>query len=165
MLKSSQIGGKGTIRRKKKRIGHNFNNKMTEEARLYIKKVNDINKMILLINDEEYNIFKIYLDNELEDLGLAIEKDDLRKESRKKINEIKDDSFSYICSLLIKNIDKPIEFNNDKNNYNNIKKIFEPEFLEIIIKFLYELENNLEKKMYIKKNTDIKKNIDIKTDL
>ena len=39
MIKSNQIGGKGTIRRKKKYVGNNFKSRVTEKERLYKKKI------------------------------------------------------------------------------------------------------------------------------
>ena len=46
MLKSTQLGGKGTMRRKKKFVGNNFKTRITEKERLYIKKINNINEYI-----------------------------------------------------------------------------------------------------------------------
>lgn len=150
MMRSTQIGGKGTMRRKKKRIGNNFKSRITEKERLFINKTNIINKNIKLIKEEDYDSFKIFLDNELDDICLSIEKVDLRKEYTKDIELIQEDSLSYIYSLLIKVIDKPLEFNN--NNYNLLKKKFEDDFMEIIIDFLNEIENNLENKKYLEIN-------------
>tara|TARA_B100000575_G_C23011678_1_gene582758 strand:- start:393 stop:851 length:459 start_codon:yes stop_codon:yes gene_type:complete len=147
MLKSTQLGGKGTMRRKKKFVGNNFKTRITEKERLYIKKINTINEHIKLINDEDYNTFKIFLDNELDDMCLSIEKIDLRKEYNKNFEMIQEDSLSYIYNLLIKVVDKPLEFYN--NNYILLKKRFEDDFMDLIIDFLNELENNLEKKKYL----------------
>ena len=149
MLKSTQLGGKGTMRRKKKYIGNNFKSRITEKERLYIKKINTINKHITLINDVDYDTFKIFLDTELDDLCLSIDKIDLRKEYNKDIELIQEDSISYIYNLLVKIIDKPLEFNN--KSYNLLKKKFEDDFMEIIVDFFNELENNLEGKYYLKK--------------
>jgi len=147
MIKSTQLGGKGTMRRKKKYVGNNFKARITEKERFFIKKINSINSSIKLINDENYDKFKMYLDNELDDICLSIEKMDLRKEYNKDMELIQEDSLSYIYSLLIKIIDKPLEFNN--NNYNLLKKRFDDDFMEIIINFLNEIENNLENNKYL----------------
>ena len=147
MLKSTQLGGKGTMRRKKKFVGNNFKTRITEKERLYIKKINSINEYIKLINDEDYDTFKIFLDSELDDICLSIEKIDLRKEYNKDFEMIQEDSLSYIYNLLIKVVDKPLEFNN--NNYTLLKKRFEDDYMDIIIDFLNELENNLERKKYL----------------
>lgn len=147
MIKSTQIGGKGTIRRKKKYTGNNFKPRITEKERYFIKKINSINSSIKLINDENYDKFKMYLDNELDDICLSIEKIDLRKEYNKDMELIQEDSLSYIYSLLIKVVDKPLEFNN--KNYNLLKKRFDDDFMEIIINFLNEIESNLENNKYL----------------
>ena len=135
------------MRRKKKYVGNNFKARITEKERFFIKKINSINSSIKLINDENYDKFKMYLDNELDDICLSIEKMDLRKEYNKDMELIQEDSLSYIYSLLIKIIDKPLEFNN--NNYNLLKKRFDDDFMEIIINFLNEIENNLENNKYL----------------
>ena len=120
MLKSTQLGGKGTMRRKKKYVGNNFKTRITEKERLYIKKINTINEYIKLISDDDYDKFKIFLDNELDDICLSIEKIDLRKEYNKDFEMIQEDSLSYIYNLLVNVVDKPLEFNN--NNYILLKK-------------------------------------------
>ena len=147
MLKSTQLGGKGTMRRKKKYLRNNFKARITEKERLYIKKINTINNHIKLINYEDYDIFKIFLDSELDDISLSIKKIDLRKEYNKDFEMVQEDSLNYIYNLLIKVVDKPLEFNN--NNYTLLKKRFEDDFMDIIIDFLNELENNLERKKYL----------------
>ena len=147
MLKSTQIGGKGTVRRKIKKTGHFFKEKITEECRIYINKINNINKKIKLIDNESYEKFKIYLDNELEDTGLAIEKNDLRKNKKDELEEIKDDRLNYMYNLIIKSVDKPIEL--DEKCYNKIKKLFEEDLLEIIKNFFVDLETCLEKNTYL----------------
>ena len=149
MLKSTQIGGKGTVRRKIKKTGHFFKEKITEECRIYINKINNINKKIKLIDNESYEKFKIYLDNELEDIGLAIEKNDLRKNKKDELEEIKDDRLNYMYNLIIKSVDKPIEL--DEKCYNKIKKLFEEDLLEIIKNFFVDLETCLEKNTYLNK--------------
>ena len=153
MIKSAQLGGKGTMRRKKKRVNtNNFKCRKTEKGIIYEKKINNINKIINEINDEDYDKFKMFLDSELEDLSFSIAKNDLRKNNKKDMDEIKDDSLNYIYNLLIKDIDKPLKLN--EKNYENIKKKFEEDFMDIIIEFINELESNLLRKDYILNKKD-----------
>ena len=79
-LQSTQIGGKGSIRRKKKRTGNIFLEKKTKESREYEIKVKKINKMIEEISDEDYPLFKKYIEEELEDMGVSIEKHNFLKD-------------------------------------------------------------------------------------
>ena len=60
-----------------------------------VKKLND--KQLSLYVDT----FKIFLDTELDDLCLSIDKIDLRKEYNKDIELIQEDSISYIYNLLL----------------------------------------------------------------
>ena len=100
MLKTSQIGGKGTMRRKKKKTGNFFKKRVTENELKYKNKIRNINEMIKEIEDIEiYEKLKNFLDNELEDLGFSIEKEDLRKEKKKEIDEIKEDGLLYVYSI------------------------------------------------------------------
>ena len=147
--KSTQIGGKGTMRRKKKRTGHFFKEKETRECREYKIKIKRLNELIENItDDDEYGKFKLYLDTEIEDIGLSINKEDLTKKTKKQdLEDLKEDCLSYVYSLLIYDIDRPIKF--DPDAYNKLKKTFETEYLVLFITFIYELESGLEKKKYL----------------
>tara|TARA_Y100000741_G_C18243461_1_gene554551 strand:+ start:733 stop:1188 length:456 start_codon:yes stop_codon:yes gene_type:complete len=148
MLKTSQIGGKGTMRRKKKKTGNFFKKRVTENELKYKNKIRNINEMIKEIEDIEiYEKLKNFLDNELEDLGFSIEKEDLRKEKKKEIDEIKEDGLLYVYSILIKNVDKPLEF--DIDSYVKIKELFLEDGIDMFVKFIEELENNIIKKKYL----------------
>lgn len=147
---STQIGGKGTVRRKRKRVGNNFLEKKTKNHREYELKIKQINNMIKDISDDdEYTKFKLYLDTEFEDIGIAIEKHDLLKKAKKDFSEIKEDCLTYVYNLLVKSIDKPLEFN--ELAYSKLKATFDLEMLSIFIKFIYEIETGLEKKTYLEK--------------
>ena len=55
---------------------------------------------------------------------LSIEKIDLRKEYNKDFEMIQEDSLNYIYNLLIKVVDKPLEFNNNNYTKEDIMKMF-----------------------------------------
>ena len=146
-FQSTQIGGKGSIRRKKKRTGNVFLEKKTKESREYEMKVKTINKMIEEISDEDYPLFKKYIEEELEDMGVSIEKHNFLKAYKNEYEECKDDSYTYIFSLLIQNVNKPLQFN--KEAFSKLKKMFELEHLNVFIKFIYDVEELLGKKKYL----------------
>ena len=148
VLKNTQIGGKGTIRRKVKKTGHIFSEKPTKESREYNIKVCKINKMIEECDEETYTLFKKYINEELEDMGISIEKHNFLKQYKTEFEKCKEDSFSYIFSLLISKIDKPMKFNS--NAFFKLKKMFNLEHLIVFIRFIYEIETALMKKSYIK---------------
>ena len=148
--KSTQIGGKGTMRRKKKRVGNTFfKEKNTKEQREYRIKINRINKIIEEIEDnDEYSKFKLYIDTEMEDIGLSIEKYDLTKQARKlEYDDVKEDCLTFVYSLLISDIDRPLKFNPEA--FGKLKKTFEIEYLSMFVKFIYDIEVILEKKKYL----------------
>lgn len=146
-IQTTQIGGKGTVRRKKKRTGHIFKDKDTKESREYSIKIKNINKMISELTDEEYIFFKKYIGDELEDLGFSIEKHNFLKQYKNEFNICKEDPNSYVYSLLVLNIDKPMEFN--PTSFHKLKKLFEQDHLVILIKFIYDTESALNKKIFI----------------
>lgn len=146
-LQSTQIGGKGSIRRKKKRTGNIFLEKKTKETREYEMKIKRINKMIEEIPDEDYSLFKKYIEEELEDMGVSIEKHNFLKAYKNEYEECKEDPYAYIFSLLIQNVNKPLQFNSGA--FPRLKKMFELEHLSVFITFIYDVESGLEKKIYL----------------
>ena len=151
-LQSTQIGGKGTVRRKIKRIGHNFAEKQTKESREYNIKVKTINKMITECDDETYSLFKKYINDELEDMGNSLEKHNFLKQYKSEFENAKEDPLAYIYSLLISKVDKPMEFN--PNVFLKLKKMFTLDHLAIFIQFIYDTETALMKKSYIESKID-----------
>tara|TARA_B100001250_G_C19766096_1_gene774832 strand:+ start:584 stop:1039 length:456 start_codon:yes stop_codon:yes gene_type:complete len=148
--KSTQIGGKGSVRRKIKRTGNVFLEKKTKESREYEMKINAINKMIEEIPNEEYPLFKKYIEEELEDMGVSIEKHNFLKAYKVQFNICKEDPYAYIFSLLILNAQRPLKFN--PKSFPKLKKMFELDHLQIFIKLIYDTESDLEKKIYLEKN-------------
>ena len=110
-------------------------------------KVKNINKMIEEITDEDYPLFKKYIEEELEDMGVSIEKHNFLKAYKSEYEECKDDSYVYIFSLLIQNVAKPLQFN--ISAFSKLKKMFELDHLNVFITFIYDVEMALEKKKYL----------------
>ena len=147
-IQSTQIGGKGTMRRKKKRTGHNFKEKITKEDIDYKNKIIRINNHIEQITDNhDYDKFKLFLDSELEDIGCSIDKIDLKKLHKSDYELIKDDELVYVYNLLISDIDRPIKFN--ETAFKTIKKKYEEDCIEMIMDFIRDIESVLEKKTYL----------------
>lgn len=147
-IQSTQIGGKGTMRRKKKRTGHNFQERITKEDIDYKNKIIRINNHIELITDNhDYDKFKLFLDSELEDIGCSIDKIDLKKLHKSDYELIKDDELVYVYNLLISDIDRPIKFN--ETAFKTIKKKYEEDCIEMIMDFIRDIESVLEKKTYL----------------
>ena len=147
-IQSTQIGGKGTMRRKKKRTGHNFQERITKEDIDYKNKIIRINNHIELITDNhDYDKFKLFLDSELEDIGCSIDKIDLKKLHKSDYELIKDDELVYVYNLLISDVDRPIKFN--ETAFKTIKKKYEEDCIEMIMDFIRDIESVLEKKTYL----------------
>lgn len=103
--------------------------------------------MIKEISDEDYPLFKKYIEEELEDMGVSIEKHNFLKAYKNQYEECKEDPYVYIFSLLIQNANKPLEFNSEA--FPKLKKMFELEHLKVFITFIYDIESALEKKIYL----------------
>lgn len=146
-VQGTQIGGKGSIRRKKKRTGHIFLEKKTKESREYEIKIRGINKMIENISDDNYPLFKKYIEEELEEMGYSIEKHNFLKAYKNQYEECKEDPYAYIFSLLINQVNRPLKFNSE--SFSKLKKMFELEHLNVFITFIYEIETALENKKYL----------------
>ena len=147
-IQSTQIGGKGTMRRKKKRTGHNFQERITKEDIDYKNKIIRINNHIELITDNhDYDKFKLFLDSELQDIGCSIDKIDLKKLHKSDYESIKEDELVYVYNLFISDIDRPIKFN--ETAFKTIKKKYEEDCIEMIMNFIRDIESVLEKKTYL----------------
>lgn len=145
----TQIGGKGTVRRKVKRTGNIFKKRVTKEDIDFKNKVVRINNLIENIKDNhDYSKFKLYLDCELEEIVNSIEKVDIKKSFKDDFDDIKDDELDYIYKLLVKDIDRPLKFSDD---YKNIKDRFEEDCIIMMNDFIRDIEVVLEKKSYLNK--------------
>ena len=146
-MKSIQIGGKGTIRRKLKRTGNFFKERKSKESIEYELKIKKINTMISNISDDNYGKFKKYLDDELDDIGNGFEKHNFTKMYMSEYNMCIEDRFNYTYNMFVENGDKPLKFKTDA--YLKFKKIFQLEHLSILIKSIYDIEMAIEKETYL----------------
>ena len=139
-----QIGGKGTIRRKKKKTGNSFVKKISNLTHTYKNKITRINLLILNINNNQlYNNFKLYFDSELESIGYSIDKISFKKSAKDDYKIMKDFPLGYVYHLLVLDITRPLTLNYDL--FENCQCKLDDDFIEIIKEFLTELENKLEK--------------------
>ena len=141
---NNQIGGKGTVRRKKKRTGNNFIKKISNLTHTYKNKIIRINQLIQNIsNDEHYNKFKLYFDSELEEIGYSIDKISFKKSAKDDYQIMKSFPLGYVYYLLVEDITRPLKLNLDL--FENCQSKLDNDFIDIIKEFLTELENKLEK--------------------
>ena len=143
-LQNNQIGGKGTVRRKKKRTGHNFTKNISNLTHTYKNKITRINQLIKNINNnQDYDKFKLYLDSELEEIAYSIEKISFKKTAKDNYEIMKDFPLGYVYYLLVEDITTPLTL--DLNLFENCQSKLDDDFIDIIKQFLNELENKLEK--------------------
>jgi hypothetical protein len=152
MKKSTQIGGKGTMRRKKipANFKRNFNKKKTQEQINFERRLEIINKYNINI-DTEYKQVAIQGQNDIilnhfEDL----EKHDVKKKEIYKL--IKSDVISYFENKFIT---KEPNYQYKKYIYDEFKDIFISDCIPYILDIFIEIENYLESKKYLIQEKDV----------
>ena len=150
-VQTTKIGG---VRRKIKRINPIKNRDNSKEFKNYEKNVNNLNNLIKSIPIDYYSKFKIFLDTEMEDIAYSIEKYDLLKSSKIKIDfkNFKENRLECLYNYYCCSLDRPIEFKT--NTYTFFKSNFEQEALLSLIKFIEEITIAIEKKTYLINNKD-----------
>lgn len=149
MKKSTQIGGKGTMRRKKipANFRRNFNKKKTQEQLNFEKRLDVINKYNVEV-EEEYKSVSIQgqkniIINHFEDL----EKHDVKKKETYKL--IKKDVIDFFMNKFIGE-----NFTYKKYMYDEFKDIFIPDCIPYILDIFIQIENYLERKKYLIQEKD-----------
>lgn len=149
MKKSTQIGGKGTMRRKKipANFKRNFNKKKTQEQINFEKRLEKINKYNIEIETEYKNISiqgqKDIITNHFEDL----ERHDVKKKDIYKL--IKNDVIGFFMNKFIND-----NFTYKKYMYDEFKEIFTVDCIPYILDIFIEIENYLERKKYLIQEKD-----------
>ena len=146
-MKKVEITKIGNMRRKKKRISHIQNKKISKEYTVYERNVNLLNNLIELIDLNNYTQFKIFLDTEMEDIAFSVNKNDLLKSSKINFKEFKENRLEMMYNYYCESLDRPIKFYN--NSYNFFKDNFELDALNIICKFIEEIISIIEKEKYL----------------
>ena len=149
MKKSTQIGGKGTMRRKKipANLRRNFNKKKTQEQINFEKRLEKINNYNIKV-DEEYKSVSIQgqkdiIINNFEDL----EKHDVKKKETYKL--IKKDVIDFFMKKFISD-----NFTFKKYIYDEFKDIFISDCIPYILDIFIQIENYLERKKYLIQEKD-----------
>ena len=132
---SSQIGGKGTIRRKKKGSGGHIVPKMTNEEKQYNKILQRINNLINEINEEYSETWCIFMDEWWEDTSESfIKKDFIKKE------------YIEFDSKFINPDSKKMLF---KIDYKLYKNTFSEQGYDKMMYYIEDLEIIINKKEYL----------------
>jgi len=153
MKKSHQIGGKGTMRRKKiVKINRNFQQKKTQEQIVIENRIRNINKELDTI-DQEYKQVAIVSVNDI----VVSQFDDLEKYDVKKKEDyktIKNDVISFFEKTFVNKTETSYQYRS--NIYQTLKTIFIQDCIPYILDIFIDIENYLIKKDYLNhdKQTD-----------
>jgi hypothetical protein len=153
--KTNRIGGKGSIRRKKKRH-HSIKPslKKNQYEIKFINIINTINTKICELDMENYDIFLGYIDGLQNDFIAEINKKDFKK--KEQFIKFRNGSFIFFDNIFIKKGNR-IQFN---NSLEEIYVFFVKDFLDFMNNFFTEILNILIKKEYLKEKQEINEEFD-----
>ena len=141
----TRIGGKGTCRRKKKntRRNHRIN---TEETKLK-KYIDETNKKILALNEENYTKLRDFLDDLVKDYMNDLKRDDINKSSGVRYADIN----KYGSGFIYKNFFYPVNETKlllKSDIYKFIDKTFKESGKKLFYKFVQSIDEIMVKKEY-----------------
>lgn len=136
-FKKNKLGGKGTMRRKIIKKCNITSTHMNLEEKEYIYNIDKINKNIININNEDNQVWNIYIKDYMYDICI----DELSKKDFNKNINININNKMEIFNLYFKN--KFLKSENNKlifiKKYNYLKKKFSIRGYDFIMQRLYEL--------------------------
>lgn len=147
-MESVRIAG---MRRKKKRVSKiKFQIKKNKDELKLIHIINNINSEILKLNEENYDIFKHYIEEDINNLLIETNKSDFTKKTY--YLEFKKDPFCFFDQVFTMEESDRLKFNNDLviiyrymiKDFLGVLVIFFSDLQEILInsKYLEETLNN-----------------------
>ncbi len=144
---SSQIGGKGSVRRKIKVVRQrNFSNKKTKEELHLENRIKRINEYISQVDEEYKSVCSVLIEDIVVDSFVDLERCDVKDKSQYK--SLKEDIFKFFSSNLMNGKKFKVEA------YPVLRKNFVKECVECIIDMYEDIENHLEKKKYVEEEVD-----------
>lgn len=145
---SNQIGGKGTVRRKKKVVrNRNFTQKKTKEQLDFERRIDNINTEIQGIENDYKVIATNYINECIEDIFFELERYDVKKKENYRI--IKDDPITFFKDKCMKN-------NVYKNNmYCILQEIFINDCIPHICDMFVTIQSYLNNKKYLVQEKDV----------
>ena len=150
---SSQIGGKGSIRRKKKGTGGHIIPKLSEDEKEFNMIIDNLNNSITNIDYEEKNIWNVFFEDWLYDITESLVKKDFNKNKLSEFEKLKND-YKIFYTKFYKDEDNLLLLIKD---YKLYKTIFSEQGLDKIFYYLEDLQVILNKKEYLEdqdKNED-----------
>ena len=146
-----QIGGKGTVRRKKlKKYKRNIDTKPKVKDEMLIEAITKrVNKEIKKLNNEQLDLFQIWLDDNIYFYLYDITIHDLSNTDI--IDDIADEPVEFFYNYFIDNL----QF---KTDIQVFRKIFNLSGIEYLLELFKDIENILENKKYIEELNDNKEN-------
>ena len=140
---TSQIGGKGTIRRKKKCNSSNIK-KISQEEMNYNAIINRINKDIKTLKEEEKELFEVYVDDWLDEVSSNLKKKDFKKGCNIELDKIKENCRKKIMT-------EELVFIKDYSFYSNM---FSIRGYEYFIDSLEELDGVIKDKDFVEQDNE-----------
>jgi len=144
---SSQIGGKGSVRIKQRRKKPNSKKKLNEVQKGLKIQIEDINKKLLKLDDENYSKFQLFLDEILKEYHNDLKRIHINKSNGLKYSEInKMGSPFFYKNLLYPLNETKILIKTDCHEF--IIKNFKAAGINLFIKFLDTISGIIKKREY-----------------
>lgn len=140
-VENLQIGGKGTIRRKRKGNPKITSTRITDEEMKYNKLINQINGLIKDIDNETIDHWSVFLNDWLDDIT-----EELKKKDFKNLPKTEEERFSLTSTLVDGNL--------LLKDYKFYKKTFTNQGYEYIIDTIDMLVSSINKKEYIQQQSE-----------
>jgi len=147
---SNQIGGKGTLRRKGIKRNYSLVGKKKKIDNLHNNinnSINEINKKILKLNNDNYIKFRDFIDELIIDYLKDLKREDINKSSGLKYSEINKLGSSFIYKNFFYPVDN-IKILLKSDLYNFINNSFKESGKNLFLKFIQSIDNILIKKEY-----------------
>lgn len=144
-MESVRIAG---MRRKKKRVSKiKFQIKKNKDELKLIHIINNINSEILKLNEENYDIFKHYIEEDINNLLIETNKSDFTKKTY--YLEFKKDPFCFFDQVFTMEESDRLKFNND---LVIIYRYMIKDFLGVLVIFFSDLQEILINSKYLEEN-------------
>ena len=151
---ASQIGGKGSMRIKNRKRKSN-NSRLNDLQRGLKDQIEDINKKLLKLDDENYSKFQLFLDEILKEYHNDLKRAHVNKSNGLKYSEINKLGTSFFYQNILYPLNETkILIKTDSHEF--IIKNFKPAGINLFIKFLDTVSGIIKKKEYdIKAESEI----------
>ncbi len=150
-----RTGGKGTVRRKKKKRSVMIDTRKTPEEKEFINMIKNNNESINKLHDEHLELWTLFFEDWVMDLVMNFRKKDFVKKSKLNVEYVRE-NYQDVADLIV-------GFDSDKddsfmfiNNYKYFKQNLSDKGYNYFYNSIYEIPKIIKNKDYVPKDEDKK---------